>query len=54
MPGYEVHEYEQYVRAKQELPKKGKAVMTPYGEGVVVEVQVPAGFLRLQITGLGY
>ncbi|MCS6964829.1 PSP1 domain-containing protein [Thermoflexus sp.] len=33
-----IYEYEQYVRAKQELPKKGKAVMTPHGEGVVVEV----------------
>lgn len=33
-----IYEYEQYVRAKQELPKKGKAVMTPHGEGVVVDV----------------
>lgn len=33
-----VYEYEEYVRARKELPKVKKRVMTPLGEGRVVEV----------------
>ncbi len=33
-----VYEYEQYVAARKELPKKKKRVVTPQGEGKVVEV----------------
>jgi cell fate regulator YaaT (PSP1 superfamily) len=35
-----VFEYEQYVAAKKELPKAGKRVGTPYGEGIVKDVRV--------------
>jgi cell fate regulator YaaT (PSP1 superfamily) len=33
-----VYEYEQYVEARQKLPKKNKRVGTPYGEGKVLDV----------------
>jgi cell fate regulator YaaT (PSP1 superfamily) len=33
-----VNEYEQYVEARNQLPKRGKRVVTPVGEGKVVDV----------------
>ena len=33
-----VYEYEQYVEARKELPKRNKRVGTPQGEGKVVDV----------------
>jgi cell fate regulator YaaT (PSP1 superfamily) len=33
-----VYEYEQYVQARKELPKRNKRVGTPHGEGKVVDV----------------
>jgi cell fate regulator YaaT (PSP1 superfamily) len=33
-----VYEYEQYVEARKELPKRGKRVVTPQGEGKVVDL----------------
>jgi cell fate regulator YaaT (PSP1 superfamily) len=33
-----VYEYEQYVQARKELPKRGKRVVTAQGEGRVVDV----------------
>jgi cell fate regulator YaaT (PSP1 superfamily) len=33
-----VYEYEQYVQARKELPKQGKQVGTPYGEGKVISL----------------
>jgi cell fate regulator YaaT (PSP1 superfamily) len=33
-----VYEYEQYVEARKQLPKRGKRVGTPMGEGKVVDV----------------
>lgn len=35
-----VYEYEQYVAAKKTLPKAGKRIGTPYGEGKVKDVRV--------------
>ncbi len=35
-----VYEYEQYVKAKKQLPKVGKRIGTPYGEGLVKDVRV--------------
>jgi cell fate regulator YaaT (PSP1 superfamily) len=32
-----LYEYEQYVQARKELPKRGKKVVTPLGEGKVVD-----------------
>jgi len=34
-----VYEYEQYVEAKKQLPKVGKTIGTPYGEGRVYDVR---------------
>ncbi len=33
-----VYEYEQYVQARQQLPKRNKRIGTPYGEGRVIDV----------------
>jgi cell fate regulator YaaT (PSP1 superfamily) len=33
-----LYEYEQYVEARKELPKRGKRVVTPLGEGKVVDI----------------
>lgn len=33
-----VYEYEQYVEAKKQLPKRGKRVRTPTGEGRVIDI----------------
>jgi cell fate regulator YaaT (PSP1 superfamily) len=33
-----VYEYEQYVAARKTLPKRGKMVMTPKGQGKVTDV----------------
>ncbi len=33
-----IYEYEQYVAARKELPKRNKRVVTPDGEGKVVDV----------------
>ena len=33
-----IYEYEQYVQARKELPKKNKRVRTPLGEGKVIDV----------------
>ena len=35
-----VYEYEQYVEARRHLPRRGKRVETPYGNGRVVDVRV--------------
>jgi cell fate regulator YaaT (PSP1 superfamily) len=35
-----VYEYEQYVEAKKTLPKVGKRIGTPHGEGKVIDVRV--------------
>ena len=33
-----IYEYEQYVKARKELPKRNKRVVTPMGEGKVITV----------------
>jgi cell fate regulator YaaT (PSP1 superfamily) len=33
-----IYEYEQYVEARKQLPKRGKQVVTPKGEGKVVDI----------------
>jgi cell fate regulator YaaT (PSP1 superfamily) len=35
-----VYEYEQYVEARKVLPRRGKRVDTPYGQGKVIDVRV--------------
>lgn len=34
-----VFEYEQYVEARKQLPKRGKRIGTPYGEGKVIDIR---------------
>ena len=33
-----IYEYEQYVKARKQFPKRGKKVLTPQGEGKIVDV----------------
>jgi cell fate regulator YaaT (PSP1 superfamily) len=33
-----VYEYEQYVEARKQLPKRGKKVVTPLGDGLVIDI----------------
>jgi hypothetical protein len=33
-----VYEYEQYVQARKDLPKRNKRVGTPHGEGKVIDI----------------
>ncbi len=48
-----IYEYEQYVAARQQLPKRNKRVITPQGEGKVVDVLVlrQAVIVELPETG---
>jgi cell fate regulator YaaT (PSP1 superfamily) len=44
-----VYEYEQYVEAKKSLPKMGKTIGTPHGEGRVVEVRAMRDSVVVQV-----
>jgi len=33
-----IYEYEQYVEARKNLPKRKKRVVTPRGEGIIVDI----------------
>lgn len=46
-----VYEYEQYVEARKTLPKAGKRVGTPHGEGRVRDVRVLRDSVLVQIEG---
>ena len=46
-----VYEYEQYVEAKKKLPKIGKKIGTPHGEGVVKDVRVLRDSVVVLIDG---
>ena len=48
-----VYEYEQYVTARQSLPKRNKRVITPQGEGRVVDVQVLSEIILVEIPEVG-
>ncbi|MGD0611698.1 MAG: regulatory iron-sulfur-containing complex subunit RicT [Anaerolineales bacterium] len=48
-----VYEYEQYAAARKELPKKNKRVVTPLGEGKVVEVSPLQMTVRVELPDLG-
>ena len=45
-----VYEYEQYVEARKQLPKRGKRVVTAQGEGVVVDVLPLANAVMVELT----
>ena len=46
-----VYEYEQYVEARKTLPKPGKRVGTPYGEGKVRDVRVLRDSVLVHVAG---
>jgi cell fate regulator YaaT (PSP1 superfamily) len=48
-----VYEYEQYAAARKELPKRNKKVVTPLGEGKVIDVSPLLFTVRVEIPGTG-
>jgi cell fate regulator YaaT (PSP1 superfamily) len=48
-----VYEYEQYVNARKQLPKRGKHVVTPLGEGKVIDVFPLKQYVLVEIEGKG-
>ncbi len=48
-----IYEYENYVEARKLLPKKNKRVMTPDGEGKVVDVQPLRGVVVVDLPERG-
>lgn len=46
-----VYEYEQYVEAKKTLPRRGKRIGTPYGEGRVRDVRVIRDSIIVDVGG---
>jgi cell fate regulator YaaT (PSP1 superfamily) len=43
-----LYEYEQYVKARKQLPKRKKRVVTPNGEGVIVDVAPLSGMVTVK------
>jgi cell fate regulator YaaT (PSP1 superfamily) len=48
-----IYEYEHYVEARKELPKRGKRVITPQGEGKVVDSYPLRNVVVVEIEGTG-
>jgi cell fate regulator YaaT (PSP1 superfamily) len=48
-----IYEYDQYVEARKELPKRGKRVVTPQGEGKVIDSYPLRNVVVVEIEGLG-
>jgi len=48
-----IYEYQQYVDARQQLPKRNKRVMTPKGEGRVVDIIPLQGKVLVEVQELG-
>ena len=48
-----IYEYEQYVAARKTMPKRKKRVVTPNGEGVVVDVAPLTEMITVQFEGEG-
>jgi len=49
-----VYEYEQYVVARKELPKRNKRVITPLGEGKVLDVNPLQMTIRVELPNVGW
>lgn len=49
-----VYEYEQYVAARKELPKRNKRVVTPMGEGKVIDVNPLRLTIRVELPDVGW
>lgn len=48
-----IYEYEQYVKARKKLPKRKKRVVTPNGEGKVIDIAPLSGMVTVLIEGEG-
>jgi cell fate regulator YaaT (PSP1 superfamily) len=48
-----VYEYEQYAAARRELPKRNKHVVTPQGEGKVLDVNPLQMTIRVELADVG-
>jgi len=48
-----VYEYEQYAAARKELPKRNKRVVTPMGEGKVLDVSPLRMTVRVELPDVG-
>jgi cell fate regulator YaaT (PSP1 superfamily) len=48
-----VYEYEQYATARKELPKRNKRVVTPMGEGKVLDVSPLRMTIRVELPDVG-
>jgi cell fate regulator YaaT (PSP1 superfamily) len=49
-----IYEYEQYVAARAQLPKRNKRVITPLGEGKVVDVAPLSQMVTVEIPEVGH
>jgi len=49
-----VYEYDQYVAARKELPKRNKRVVTPLGEGKVLDVNPLQLTIRVELPEVGW
>jgi cell fate regulator YaaT (PSP1 superfamily) len=49
-----VYEYEQYAAARKELPRRNKRVVTPLGEGKVVDVNPLQNTIRVEVSDVGW
>ena len=49
-----VYEYEQYATARKELPKRNKRVITPLGEGRVLDVNPLQLTIRVDLPDMGW
>jgi cell fate regulator YaaT (PSP1 superfamily) len=49
-----VYEYEQYVTARKNLPKRNKHVVTPMGEGKVIGVNPLQMTIRVELPDIGW
>lgn len=48
-----VYEYEQYATARKELPKRNKRVVTPMGEGKVLDINPLQMTVRVELSDVG-
>lgn len=48
-----IYEYEQYVEARKKLPKRNKRVVTPSGEGKVVDIAPLTGMVTVKFEAEG-
>lgn len=49
-----IYEYQHYVEARSQLPKRNKRVMTPDGEGKVIDVVPLRGAILVEIPEVGF